>query len=392
MTSHHGLGRTPVHRVWLRRGGPTNPWPHGSCHGVRLTEVGIAAARETLVTATPHMAAIWTDLFESLVVPGCELRWADNGPGIGRDARIAYSGLLGRYMARAFLTENAGIRVLVPLDVAKRCFIGSPYLIKKDPPGRGLEADWIGLDGQGLVIVEAKGTYDPRFRAWHGPQSLPHCLQTAIAQAGRTAVFAHRPGPLCKLPAKRWAIASRWGTEDKPELRPTLLTWSTGVSCLSGKEYRELEELLLHADVGGVIGGLGYSEGVKANTDQPLSRLLGRGQRLRVGDLLVERGFASILGPFGVRPLRGEDELRLVHRALQNDIGIAIASLSERYLSTVVEGREWSGVRLIGAEREDTDRTADAVEDDVGVASAIRAGLTVAWPRGDRTAIELQLD
>ena len=138
MTSHHGLKRTPVHRVWLRQGGLTNPWPHGSCHGVRLTEVGIAAARETLVTATPHMAAIWTDQFESMVVPACDLQWADNGPGIGRDARIAYSSLLGRYMARAYLTDHAGIRVLVPLDVAKRCFIGSPYLIQKDLLAGGL--------------------------------------------------------------------------------------------------------------------------------------------------------------------------------------------------------------------------------------------------------------
>ena len=197
MTSHPSLRRTPVRRIWLRRGGPSDPWPHGSCQGIRLTEVGIAAARETLVTATPHMVAIWTYLFESMVVPGCELRWADNGPGIGRDARIAYSGLLGRFMARAYLTVHAGIRVLVPLDVAKRWFIGCPYLIQKDPPGRGLEADWIGLEGQELVIVEAKGTYDPQIGAWHGPHSLPQCLQSAIAQAGTTGVFARRPGPLC---------------------------------------------------------------------------------------------------------------------------------------------------------------------------------------------------
>ena len=60
-----------------------------------MSVIGNAAARETLVTATPHMAAIWTDLFQSLIVPGSELRWRGAGPGVGRDARIAYSSLLG---------------------------------------------------------------------------------------------------------------------------------------------------------------------------------------------------------------------------------------------------------------------------------------------------------
>ena len=90
------------------------------------------------------MAAIWTDLFHSIMVPDSScLRRRGDGPGIGRDARIAYSSLLGRYMARAYLTEREGVRVLVPLDVAKRYFQRTPrtpYVIKKDPPGRGLEA------------------------------------------------------------------------------------------------------------------------------------------------------------------------------------------------------------------------------------------------------------
>ena len=33
-----------------------------------LSAIGNAAARETLVTATPHMTAIWTDQFYSLTV------------------------------------------------------------------------------------------------------------------------------------------------------------------------------------------------------------------------------------------------------------------------------------------------------------------------------------
>ena len=130
--------------IWLRRGDPSNPNPPGVWCDLALSVIGNAAARETFVTATSHMAAIWTDLFQSMITQDPEFRWRGEGPGIGRDARIAYSSLLGRYMARAYLTEHEGVRVLVPLDKAKRQLKETPYVIEKDPPGRGLEADWIG--------------------------------------------------------------------------------------------------------------------------------------------------------------------------------------------------------------------------------------------------------
>ena len=105
------------------------------------------------------MSAIWTSLFADMLCPGSELRWVDDGPGVGRDARIAYSSLLGRYVARAYLTVNQGVCILVLLDVAKDRLRNTGYSIDKVPPGsRGLQADWIGLDlGGRLVIAEAKG-------------------------------------------------------------------------------------------------------------------------------------------------------------------------------------------------------------------------------------------
>ena len=97
------------------------------------------------------MVAIWTDLFDRLLLPNCsDLRRCGNGPGIGRDAYTAYSGLLDRYMARAYLTEHEASRILVPLATAKRCLEGTPYVIKKDPPNQCHEADRIGLDDSGL--------------------------------------------------------------------------------------------------------------------------------------------------------------------------------------------------------------------------------------------------
>ena len=49
-----------------------------------------------------------------MLVEDCGLRWAGGGPGVGRDAPIAYSSLLGRCMARAYFTSQEGRAWLVP--------------------------------------------------------------------------------------------------------------------------------------------------------------------------------------------------------------------------------------------------------------------------------------
>ena len=393
MTTHRNTSSQTVYRVWLRRGDPSNPRPAGSYHKVRLTEIGIAAAHETLVTATAHMAAIWTDLFKSMIVPGRDLRWAGRGPGVGRDARIAYSSLLGRYMARAYLAGHQGVWVLVPLDEAKRRLKGSRFSIEKDPRGPGLQADWIGLDHYGLVIAEAKGTYDPnRIKAWHGPGSVPPRLRTAIEQAARTVVFAQRSRGRRKLPTKRWAIASRWGTADKPKLKPTLLAWDHGKNRLDTEDYQELSEVLVRADVDGIMRGLGHEDIAGTHTAQQPPRYAKRRHGIQVGDLRIEPGFAAFLGPFGVHPLRNQNDFLLVRHALRLDMPVAIASLSERYVTNVIEGGGQSNVERYWKHREWVAPEDDARERDADIPFAVQTGLTVAWPRGGRTAVEVEWD
>ena len=142
------------------------------------------------LTTTVPFAAAWTGLFAEMIADCHAMRWRGNGPGVGRDARIAYSGLLGRYIARAYLTAHEGVRVLVPLDEAKRALRETAYCIRKHPHGRGLVADWIGLDDRGrLVIAEAKGSFDKGVRTWSGANYRPDVPQTAIDQAARTEVF-----------------------------------------------------------------------------------------------------------------------------------------------------------------------------------------------------------
>jgi len=348
--------------VWLRRGAGPASRTTGDCwHTVSLRGLGTAAARETFATATVPFAAVWTEMFLNMVTNDHCLRWKENGPGIGRDARIAYSGLLGRFMARAYLTDSEDVRVLVPLDTAKRYLEGTPYSIRKDPHDPGLEADWIGLDGSRLVIAEAKGTFDRAISAWNGPDRRPVALETALGQAERTAVYRSSPRP---LPAKRWAVASRWATKENG-LRPVLVAWDPDDGPLDRDDYRELARILHRADIEEVLKGLGHPGAVRAldralDDGAPTERLPGE-IGLRVNGRSLEPGVAAVVGPVGLHPLRGKEDLEYVRRIRELTPNVALASLSSRYaIATVADPRLDAGA-----------------EDGGNVAT--RAGLTVAW-------------
>ena len=356
--------------VWLRRGKISDPdfYAPGKDSDFELTAIGISAARETLLTAAPHMAAIWTDLFHSILDPTPKLRWLGEGPGVGRDARIAYSSLLGRYLARAYLTEHEGLRILIPLDVAKRCLQKTPYAIEKNPPSRGDEADWIGLDNQGLVIVEAKGTYDDKgVKVWAGKHRSPQKLKTAIDQVERTAIFKRRPRR--RLQAKRWAIASRWGTQCNGK-DPTLLAAHSGEGRLPEEDYRALFHIFLRADLMGVLAGLGHQEAIEVTNVAHASTSIPSELRVRAASFDLGAGLVAAVGPFGVRPLSNGDDVAQLERVRELNPNVVVASLSSRYITAV--SRDMSqpdeemekGIETTGAA---TERFAS------------RAGLTVVW-------------
>ena len=363
--------RNSCRSIWLRQEDASNPVAPGKWHCMMLSEIGHAAARETLVTATPHMAAIWTDLFKSLLVENCSsLCWHGNGPGIGGDVRSAYSALLGRYMARAYLTEHEGVHVLVPLDEVKRRLQGTPYVIKKDPDPsdphpKGLEADCIGLDDSGcLVIVEAKGSFTR--------------LDTkgAIGQAKRTAVFC---SPRRKLSAKRWAIASRWGTE-KNNKKPTLRAHVEEEQELDRDDYRALYEILHLADVGGVLERMKHPIYRQASNVEELIAGV-PSIELRIDNLPLEDGpgFVAIVGPFGVHPLSPRDEDRILLRRLRDlNFSYAIASLSRRYVEEPHSYVEKLIAKATVGELASPSKFMDASE-----RSASHCGLTVVWPHPD---------
>ncbi len=362
--------------TWLRRFSNHDPDGGGKLHPHRLDAIGNAAARETLVTATPHMSSIWTRLFRDILSPCSKLRWLDDGPGIGRDARIAYSSLLGRYLARAYLTVDEGVRVLVPLDEAQRRLKGTPYSILKNPArSRGLQADWVGLDNCGrLIIAEAKGSYDRGKRTWCGPKLRPQILNTAVGQAMRTVVVGKGRQV---LPARRWAVASRWGT-DVNKLEPTVLAWCDDDRPLDHRDYSELSRILFNADARAVLDGLGHKALAKELklVQQPGERLPGD-IRMRVRDVYFPPGFSALAVPDGFIPMRGPEDLELEFRSRfrKENPSVAIVSMASRYVFT--------SIRPFSIESEFNE-----IETGTDTINHGHAGLSVIWPR-EPTDIEI---
>ena len=177
------------------------------------------------------------------------------------------------------------------------------------------------------------------------------------------------------LPAKRWAVASRWANEDN-NLVPTLLAWDPEEGKLDDDEYQSLAKLLHRADVEGTLKGLGHVEAVQTlNVPEPSRRIPGD-LWLRVGERLIEPGFAAVLGPIGIHPLRRRDDLDRVRRIRELSLDIAVASLSSRYARMFVGGSDSFDEGELGLAHK------AALDSDERFAQ--RDGLTVAWPAQDQ--------
>ena len=329
----------PKRSVSLRRGSKVR-LPLGAPYDLPLSALGLAAARETFLTDTHEMAGLWTGMFSRRLTESNEFRWRDNGPGIGGDARSAYSGLLGRFMARAYLTEEGGVRLMIPLDEAKRRLKGSPWSLDKLPQTSGSQADWIGRDGNGYVIAEAKGTYNGTEKRWS--TGKPKELKEAIEQIRNTVM--HRSGK--PVPARRWAIASQWATEHN-KLTPKILAWDHQEPNIYNSDMSHLDKILFQADTSAILHGMGYSSTIEQGEDgfrSLINRLLHTNSGttlIFLGEEPVEPGFVAFVGPNGIHPLNGIEELTERNR-ISSDIGFVLLSLSRRYVEKGMEGKnEW---------------------------------------------------
>lgn len=186
---------------------------------ISLWWVARAAAEETLQGAP--LVAAWLKLFREHLSVGDRywLRWRGD-LAESAEPRRAYSGLYGRFFARALLSEHLGFSRFLSL---KRNGLEVPGAVTVSRIANGDLPDWLAWDDQRskFVLCEAKGSLSNKDFLSAG---MPSCVVNGKAQFDRVEV---RDGPTTLHPA-RWVAATRWATETRT-WSPATLLWDPPV-------------------------------------------------------------------------------------------------------------------------------------------------------------------
>lgn len=178
-----------------------------------------AAAEETL-QGSPMVAA-WLTLFRAHLsaTEQHDLRWSGD-LAESAELRRSYSGLYGRFMARALLTQHLGLDRFVSL---KRNGIALPGSVTVKRLHAGDIPDWLAWDDRNkqFVLCEAKGSLTANDFLTGDP---PTCVRQGKEQFRR--VVSTIAGRVVH-PAE-WVAASRWST-DLRAWQPVTLLWDPPV-------------------------------------------------------------------------------------------------------------------------------------------------------------------
>ncbi len=201
--------RWTMHRVYDAAGSDTSgPSP------LSLWWLARAAAEETL-QGSP-LAASWLKLFRGHL-SASETYWLQWAEDLAQSAELrrTYSGLYGRFTARALLTAHLGLSRFISLG---RNGVEVPGSISVERIKKGDIPDWIAWDDRAArhVLCEAKGSLTANDFLGTGP---PKCVVEGKAQFDRV----HCSGPTGTLSPARWVAASRWATELRGGQATTLL-------------------------------------------------------------------------------------------------------------------------------------------------------------------------
>ena len=297
-----GAGRGVVERRWL------NLW-----------WAALAASDETIQGGP--LAPAWLRLFEAHLSRSetAMLRWRGH-LGESAEMRRAYSGLYGRYFARAVLAVELGITLFLPLQTNVTAIPGGVTVSRVDD---GDIPDWIAWDpGAGChVLCEAKGRLSDRGgRFLHGE---PDCINAGKAQFDRVEV-TNSSGR--RIATRDWIAANLWST-DRVRRDPVSLLWDPpgGGDGLGEEEaeghaqaIRKQRDTLLAARLGNpervVRIAIAPSDGdtrsvpVDVGEDSGSGLMAGPSREPHEGDYL-----AAVITPLGVSPIRDGDDLQAAH-------------------------------------------------------------------------------
>ena len=298
---------------------------HGAGSGVarwrwlNLWRAALAAADET-VQGGP-LAPAWLRLFEAHLSCSATdlLRWRGH-LGESAEMRRAYSGLYGRYFARAVLTAELGITDFIPLNTNTTHIPGG---VTVNRIKRGDIPDWIAWDPQAgcHVLCEAKGRLsDQKRRFLH---DKPDCIDAGKAQFDRVEVTDSSSR---RIATRDWIAANLWST-DRVRRRPVSLLWDPpgeGETLTREEAQRHADAMRRQRDANLVArlgdpvrvvriavkpsdGDMNFQPTVEA--DESGSRAVEPPSReTHEGDYL-----AAVITPLGVRPIRDEDDLQAAY-------------------------------------------------------------------------------
>ena len=289
------------------------------CKWLNLWWAALAAADETIQGGP--LAPAWLRLFEAHL-SGSEtamLRWRGH-LGESAEMRRAYSGLYGRYFARAVLTAELGITFFVPLQTNATPIPGG---VTMNRVGSGDIPDWIAWDqGAGShVLCEAKGRLsgsEGRFLC-----GKPGCIDGGKAQFDKVDVTDSSGR---RIATRNWIAANLWST-DRVKRSPVSLLWDPpgeGERLTREVAERHAQAIRRQRDAT-VAARLGNPErrvriaiapsdddmgarSVQGSEDNRSGAIEHSPREPHEGDYL-----AAVITPLGVRPIRDEDDLQAAH-------------------------------------------------------------------------------
>ena len=284
-------------------------WP------ISLFRAALSAAEET-IQGSPFASA-WLRLFqEHLSTSEPEmLRWRGS-LGTSAETRRAYSGLYGRYFARALLAGELGITDFISLKTNRTSISGGVTV------GRvrtGDIPDWIAWDprGQGYVLGEAKGRISGSLQDYL--TGVPSCIRAGKEQFTRVVV---RDSGNRSISTRNWVVVNRWSTDERGGQAVSLL-WDPpgGGEPLGEEEARRHAEAIRRYRIGAIARRLGDPEFmvriVAEGSVGDLPSLTTDAKRESLFDAFERpsrephEGYyqAAIVTPLGIRAIRNESDL-----------------------------------------------------------------------------------
>ena len=258
-----------------------------------MDDVARAAWSEILQTA-PGSTSLFAFL-EDLLQPGPELVWRERGPGRGTEMRRSFSGLFGRFFARAYLEIHHEFVWFAAID-GDNFHLSPRWRVKRFTKAE--MPDWICARPGELAIAEAKGSHQ---KGNATGITRPGPIRTADGQIRGVRVQKRTPTIRGGLrwqnrSAKGWAVMSRWGLSDPPRA-PFLyaLDPKTEGDELTAQERDELIQAIARTHMEQTALGLGLIKWVEEDTLGSVPR-----RRVRIADDQEKRLFAgAVITPFG---------------------------------------------------------------------------------------------